>query len=219
MFEFASSCPPWSGLLSAHDAKKAIRAAGRKQRFIRFVSYIRVYSILSFLTARGIGREPYRPRSRLPDAGNSNCFHSRGWTAFRENWPLLKPKRPRIRSGHHLHKKYCRKDRHPFPMPLKVYDETSRVLKSAMRKARLGQGGELVALRRLDDEARRLERLACGPSLEELMAQEQNAHIPMEAGARSAGRRRRLLGAACGHDPLSPGSAAASRQTQPPSTM
>jgi hypothetical protein len=35
------------------------------------------------------------------------------------------------------------KDRHAFPMPLKVYDETIRVLKSAMRKARLGHDEEL----------------------------------------------------------------------------
>ena len=64
------------------------------------------------------------------------------------------------------------KDRHPFPVPLKVYDETIRVLKSALQKARLGRDEELGALKRLDDEARRLERSASGPSLEELMAQE-----------------------------------------------
>jgi hypothetical protein len=63
------------------------------------------------------------------------------------------------------------KDRHPFPVPLKVYDETIRVLKSAVHKARLGQDDELGALRRLDDEARRLERVA-SPSVEQLIAQE-----------------------------------------------
>jgi hypothetical protein len=64
------------------------------------------------------------------------------------------------------------KDRHPFPVPLKVYDETIRVLKSAVQKARLGQDEELGALKRLDCEARKLERLALGPCVEELMAQE-----------------------------------------------
>jgi hypothetical protein len=64
------------------------------------------------------------------------------------------------------------KDRHPFPVPLKVYDETIRVLKSAVHKARLGHDEELGALRRLDDEARKLERSATGPSLEGLIAQE-----------------------------------------------
>jgi uncharacterized protein len=64
------------------------------------------------------------------------------------------------------------KDRHPFPAPLKVYDETIRVLKSAVHKARLGQDEALGALRRLDDEARKLERAATGPSVEELIARE-----------------------------------------------
>jgi hypothetical protein len=50
------------------------------------------------------------------------------------------------------------KDRHPFPVPIMVYDETIRVLKSAVQKAKLGQDEELAALRRLDREARRLER-------------------------------------------------------------
>jgi len=64
------------------------------------------------------------------------------------------------------------KDRHPFPVPLKVYDETIRVLKSAVRKARLGESDELSALRRLDDEARRLERVVSGPAVEQLIAGE-----------------------------------------------
>jgi hypothetical protein len=64
------------------------------------------------------------------------------------------------------------KDRHPFPVPLKVYDETIRVLKSAVRRARLGRDEELSALRRLDAQARRLERHARGPSVEALIAQE-----------------------------------------------
>jgi len=65
------------------------------------------------------------------------------------------------------------KDRHPFPVPLKVYDETIGVLKSAVRKAKLGEREELDALQRLDDQARRLERLAKGPSVEMLIAQER----------------------------------------------
>src|ERR1700692_3195742 len=48
------------------------------------------------------------------------------------------------------------KDRHPFPVPIKVYDETIRVLKSAVQKARLGRDEEMHALKRLDDKARRL---------------------------------------------------------------
>jgi len=65
------------------------------------------------------------------------------------------------------------KDRHPFPVPIKVYDETIHVLKSAVRKAKLGREEELGALKRLDDQARALERHARGPSVEKIIAQER----------------------------------------------
>jgi hypothetical protein len=64
------------------------------------------------------------------------------------------------------------KDRHPFPVPIKVYDETIKVLKSAVQKAKLGPGEELEALRRLDEQARKLERHASGPSVEKLITEE-----------------------------------------------
>jgi len=65
------------------------------------------------------------------------------------------------------------KDRHPFPVPVRVYDETLRVLKSAVRNAKLGRDEELGALKRLDDQARRLEDAAPGPSVESLIVQER----------------------------------------------
>jgi hypothetical protein len=65
------------------------------------------------------------------------------------------------------------KDRHPYPVPLKVYDETIRVLKSAVQKAKLGQTEELRALRRLDDQARLLEHTATGPPLDVFIAGER----------------------------------------------
>jgi hypothetical protein len=65
------------------------------------------------------------------------------------------------------------KDRHPFPVPLRVYDQTIRVLKSAVQNAKLGREEELAALKRLDDQARLIERCASGAPLEELMAQER----------------------------------------------
>lgn len=65
------------------------------------------------------------------------------------------------------------KDGHPFPVPLRVYDETIRVLKSAVRKAALGRSEELAALRRLDDQSRRLELVATGPSVEDHIAAER----------------------------------------------
>ena len=64
------------------------------------------------------------------------------------------------------------KDRHPFPVPLKVYDETIGVLKSAVQKARLGREEEIGALKRLDDQSRQVERYVTGPSLKEIVAGE-----------------------------------------------
>ncbi len=69
------------------------------------------------------------------------------------------------------------KDRHPFPVPLRVYDQTIQVLKSAVQKAKLGQAEELGALRRLDEQARQLERDASGPTVPELIAQERRRSI------------------------------------------
>jgi uncharacterized protein len=65
------------------------------------------------------------------------------------------------------------KDRHPFPVPLKVYDETIRVLKSAVAQAKLGREDVLFALQKLDQESRRLERRADGATLDRLIAQER----------------------------------------------
>ena len=65
------------------------------------------------------------------------------------------------------------KDRHPFPVPTKVYDHTIGVLKSAVRNAKLGREEELKALQRLDAQARLLERTATGPSVEDYIAGER----------------------------------------------
>jgi len=65
------------------------------------------------------------------------------------------------------------KDRQPYPVPLKVYDRTIAVLKSAIQKAKLGQAEELAAIKRLDEQARRLERDASGPTVAALFAEER----------------------------------------------
>jgi hypothetical protein len=65
------------------------------------------------------------------------------------------------------------KDRHPFPVPLKVFDRTIHMLRSAVQKAKLGQSEELVAIKRLDEQARQLERHANGPSIDVLLAEER----------------------------------------------
>ena len=65
------------------------------------------------------------------------------------------------------------KDRHPFPVPTKVYDHTIGVLKSAVQNARLGREEQLAALKRLDQQARRLERHAGGPTVEAFIEEER----------------------------------------------
>ncbi|AJC82795.1 hypothetical protein IE4803_PC00249 (plasmid) [Rhizobium etli bv. phaseoli str. IE4803] len=64
------------------------------------------------------------------------------------------------------------KDRHPFPVPLKVYDETIGVMKSAVLKGKLGREEELQALKRLDEQSRQMERYVTGPDLKEIIAGE-----------------------------------------------
>ena len=66
------------------------------------------------------------------------------------------------------------KDRHPYPVPTKVLDRTISVLKSAVEKAKLGQDEKIGAIRRLDEQARRLEAAATGPSLPAFLAEERS---------------------------------------------
>jgi len=77
------------------------------------------------------------------------------------------------------------KDGHPFPVPTRAYDQTIQVLKSAVRKAKLGNEEELAAIRRLDAQARLLEPHASGPSVEDYMDEERrSSHL---YGGRSVG--------------------------------
>ena len=66
------------------------------------------------------------------------------------------------------------KDGHPFPVPLRVYDRTISVLKQAVAQARLGREEKLQALRRLDEQARRLEGAVSGAQLEVLIDEERD---------------------------------------------
>jgi hypothetical protein len=78
------------------------------------------------------------------------------------------------------------KDRHPFPVPLKVYDQTIGVLKSAISNAKLGRDEALGALKRLDDQSRLLERQAQGPDFDQ--------HVAAERAASSAYGGRSVFG-------------------------
>lgn len=49
------------------------------------------------------------------------------------------------------------KDGHPFPVATKVYDETLRILREAVQKAKMGRDEQMSALQRIDEQARRFE--------------------------------------------------------------
>jgi hypothetical protein len=73
------------------------------------------------------------------------------------------------------------KDGHPFPVPLRVYDETIRVMKDAVAKARLGQSDRLFAIRRLDAEARRLEQTAPAIDFDAFISSQSSSSPPVPA--------------------------------------
>jgi hypothetical protein len=75
------------------------------------------------------------------------------------------------------------KDGHPFPVPLKVYDETITVLKRAVANASLGRDETLAAIRRLDEQARRIDAVLEGPSLADYIAVEREHAV--EFGGRT----------------------------------
>ncbi|MDB5707393.1 MAG: Protein of hypothetical function, partial [Sphingomonas bacterium] len=69
------------------------------------------------------------------------------------------------------------KDRHPYPVPIKVFDRTIAVMKAAVESAKLGNDEKLAAIQRLDIQARLLERHATGPDLQTFVAEEfRNSH-------------------------------------------
>ncbi len=90
------------------------------------------------------------------------------------------------------------KDGFPYAVPLKVYDETLRVLKDAVSRAKLGNEDRLSALRALDDRARALEPVVRDVDFEGLL-QEEHAKKEELGGrtvmddARETGERRSHL--------------------------
>ena len=70
------------------------------------------------------------------------------------------------------------KDGHPFPVSLTVYDETVHVLRAAVERAKLGREDKLCAIRRLDEQARVLDRSVAGPTLVQFIEQERGRSTP-----------------------------------------
>ena len=50
------------------------------------------------------------------------------------------------------------KDRHPFPVPLKTYDESISVLRVSLDAAKVGDKEKLEGFRRLEQFARKIEK-------------------------------------------------------------
>lgn len=49
------------------------------------------------------------------------------------------------------------KDGHPFPVPVKIYDETISALQTAIQKAKIGNSDKLAAIRKLSEISKRAE--------------------------------------------------------------
>jgi hypothetical protein len=76
------------------------------------------------------------------------------------------------------------KDGHPFPVPLKVYDESLGVLRRALDGARVGQSEKLDGMARLDRFARAIEqRRQPSADVEATIAHERR--ISRELGGRT----------------------------------
>jgi hypothetical protein len=67
------------------------------------------------------------------------------------------------------------KDGHPFPVPVKVYDETIGILQMAVQKAKVGQSDKQDVLRKLHDLAQRAEKdFTPAGNVEEWIEKESN---------------------------------------------
>jgi len=67
------------------------------------------------------------------------------------------------------------KDGHPFPVPIKVYDETINILQNAVHKAKLGQTDKQQAIKALHTLAAKAEKdFVPNERFEELIEKEKN---------------------------------------------
>jgi uncharacterized protein len=76
------------------------------------------------------------------------------------------------------------KDGHPFPVPLKTYDESISVLQEALDRAKLGDTERLDGLRRLDQFVRAVEGRHAPQANLEAAIRHERAHSP-EFGGRT----------------------------------
>jgi hypothetical protein len=77
------------------------------------------------------------------------------------------------------------KDGHPFPVPLKVYDESLSFLRRALDAAKLGHGDKLAGMARLDAFTRQIERQR-GPEADVAASIAHERAISASLGGRTA---------------------------------
>ena len=82
------------------------------------------------------------------------------------------------------------KDGHPFPVPLKTYDESIGLLRRSLDAARLGDRDKMEGLARLEKFARAIER-RCAPDADLDRAIAHERAISSSLDGRTAGRQRR----------------------------
>jgi len=85
------------------------------------------------------------------------------------------------------------KDGHPFPVPLKVYDESISVLRNALDRARMGDTEKLEGFARLERFTRVVER-HCEPTADvHALVAHERAISPALGGKVASGARSRQL--------------------------
>jgi hypothetical protein len=85
------------------------------------------------------------------------------------------------------------KDGHPFPVPLRVYDESISVLRRSLEAAKLGHTDKLDGLKRLDTFARMIEqRLDPSADVAATIAHERAVSPTLGGRTMSSGRRAQL---------------------------
>jgi hypothetical protein len=112
------------------------------------------------------GPEDFAELLLVPGIGAAPCGRSRWW----RRWCTARPADQRPRA---VLPRAWRQRPTPVSGTYASLRRTIEVMKSAVRKAKLGNEEELGAIRRLDEQARRLERATTGPSVEAVIAEER----------------------------------------------
>src|SRR5260370_32170001 len=84
------------------------------------------------------------------------------------------------------------KDGHPFPVPLKIYDESIGVLRRALEQAKVGDTEKLDGFKRLERFARAIEQRYSPSANFDAVVQHERAISPSLDGRTASGKPRQL---------------------------